>query len=488
LAVLRFIPMLDVITPPGADMSMHAYITKLITLGNGVPKNYSPILDIERFDSFPVGFHTISALISILGNIPEYRTTFIMSCLTYVLVAVFLFLFLKNFVSWEYALISSIVFTFLTANPRGFIGWGGNPTIFSLSFFIMFIHLMNKLEETENNWLIVFSALILAFVFLTHSIIFISAAYLFGVSFLVYFILTKQYRNYKWIKYLKIIILFFIISLPYLLNFDYNLVTEGAKSWIKDWVTNTAHVWHGSIKDFIWTIPLYILNYVFGHGLVRFSIIFCFLGLTFMLKKNTKSAIHNIIFIIISILLILNTKYWILPFSYSLYPERIATMNIIPLSLFLAYFFCLLEYYGTKLTNKTFISHSIIVILISTLFLAPIFNKDQFVNLSWMSSVTKEDSRAINWLKDNTPQEEIIDNNYGDAGLWIPAIISRQITNAHVNVVYLDKLKPSGEARYVYIGKKCVYNCPLKIKDFKNNLQYKQIYSEEGVFIFEKAS
>lgn len=486
LAVLRFLPMHYAIAPAGADMSMHTYITELIVNKNGIPENYSPILGIDKFDSFPVGFHTVSALISLLSSIPAYQSTFIVSCLTYILITLFLFVFLKIFVSWKFAFISAVSFTFFTLNPQGFSGWGGTPTIFALAFLILFMSLLYKIKERSNIWLIIFSAFSLAAVLLSHTIIFVQAAYIIGLSFLVHSILEKEYKDYGWIKYALIIVLVGLIAVPYALNIDTHLTTEKTLDWLKNWVRDAGHVWHGTLANSLWTIPQYILNYDFG--IFRYVLPLCLIGLAFMFIKKPKLAISLILFLVMCWALILNAKYWILPLSYSIYPERTAVMAIIPISLFFAYFLeIIFEYLKKKELNKKILISIVFILIIGTMSVAVPFNKANYVNgIAIQSSVTSADMKAFEWLKENTNETTVMDNNYGDGGLWIPSIILRPITNAHVNVIYLDKKTSMGNPQYVYIGKKCVYNCPKKASDYMNNTDYKEVYSKEGVEIFKR--
>jgi len=292
---LRLIPIFYNTSSAGADMSVHTYVTQLIVNANGVPNNYHPILMINKFNSYPVGFPTISALISIVGNTPGFKGVFVFDCLTYAFFTLFLFVFLKRFISWEFAFISSVGFTFFTANPQSFSFSGGTPTIFALALFIFFISLLDR-TENNNKWIIFFSAISLASVLLTHSSIFIQSFYVFGFSFLTYILLKKEYKNDRWIKYFLIIILFFMIITPYLINFDYEIATPKTQDKIKDWVRNTDHAWQGKIYDFIWTIPIYIKNYLIGRGPFKYSLFLCALGIIFLFNKNLKISLQYSIF------------------------------------------------------------------------------------------------------------------------------------------------------------------------------------------------
>ena len=182
-------------------------------------------------------------------------------------------------------------------------------------------------------------------------------------------------------------------------------------------------------------------------------------------------------------LLILNSKYNILPFSYVIFPLRVGALVVIPLSLFLAYgleTFIIYLKDKKRYRPKALFSIKMVLILI-TICLAMIMNARVYVReIAKTCSVTEVDLKAFDWLRRNTNKEEGIDNNYGDGGLWISAILFRPTSVMH------RAQSPFRKMKYVYIGKKCVYDCPLKNSRFKNNDDYELVYSEGGVYIYRK--
>jgi hypothetical protein len=288
------------------------------------------------------------------------------------------------------------------------------------------------------------------------------------------------------------LVLFFVVIMPYLMGLDRGITTPETLRWIQNWVRNTDWVWHGTISDFAWTIPLYIKGYVFGKLDVFLSVLFFVIvvGVACLFAQDLKRGIQHMVFLLACVLVILNAKYWVLPFSYAIYPERVTIMVIVPLSLFFAFASeSLLDHLRDKRPFKEGILNFLpLVLLLMMMVLVPKYNREQYTHLAVdQSSVTEADLEAFYWLKDHTNETDVIQNNYGDGGLWIPSIISRPITNAHINVVYLDKVKQVGEPTYVYIGKKCVYadRCELDNSDFKDNSGYELVYSKDGVYIYK---
>lgn len=485
---LRFLPMLNVIVPSGQDMSMHAYITQLIVHSNGVPTNYYPLLGVESFNSFPVGFHTLSALISLLDHIPAYRSVFIMSCFTYGLLILFLFVFLKNFVSWPAALISTVFFNFLTTNPQDFSAWGGTPTILALSFLVLSLCFFEKMINKEGLWFTVCSPFLIAAILLCHVTIFVQSLYVFGMFSFLLLRFEKEDRQVVGRQYIFLFLFTVILLTPYLFNLDIQIKTPATIGWIKDWVRNTNQAWHGTVVDAFWSIPYYICNsygFIAERAVLFFFI--CSLGFLFFLKRDYKAAIFYSLFLILSCILILNAQYWILPFSYMIYPERVAVMTIIPLSLFFAdtlnTVFCFLEY---KKLKAVFFKGIVLLIIVGTLSAAVFFNKIKYIrNIVRRSSLTSADMKAFDWLKQNVKEKEVIKNSYCDAGVWIPSILFMPVTEAHVNVIYLDKRKPLNTSTYVYIGKKSVCKASLNKKIFDKDYRYIKVYDQEDVHIYK---
>jgi hypothetical protein len=95
----------------------------------------------------------------------------------------------------------------------------------------------------------------------------------------------------------------------------------------------------------------------------------------------------------------------------------------------------------------------------------------------------------MQWLQVNTNPGDVIHNRYGDAGLWIPALAFRVITDPHLSPFYFDEFRASStslEARYVYVGKKKVLGEPILLEEFESApAKYRRVYDHDGVIIYE---
>ncbi len=501
LLFLRLLPLTFLIVPTGADMSMHSYITELIIFSNGVPKTYFPLIGLDSFDAFPVGFHSVAALISQFGHIPSYSSALILSCFTYFLLTFFLFIFLKNHLKPVFAFVSAVAFTFFTVNPQGFTAWGANPAILSLAFVFLFIAFLDRIEE-KNWFLILFSALTLTSVFLVHTAIFIQSFYIIGLSFFVFLLLSQEYKNKKWFSYFAIAILFFLLIVPYLFSLNSSMISNQNNLVLRDYLSGNPASWQGSIADALWDIPFYNITWIFSEfhfsliGVFVFSLLFCIIGLYFLFKEDLIKAIQYLLFLGLISLLILNVRVWILPFSFLIYPEKVALMVVIPFSLFFGFG---LQKLAEKISDKKTQRIISVALLFVVLLTVPFFNQVNYEKpLIQQNSVTESDLKAFSWLKENTSETTVIQNNYGDSGIWIPSVIFRPITSPHINIFYLNKVKWFSEPEYIFIGKKCVYSgkrtafegtildyCSITKKALNVRSDIQLVYSEDGVFIYK---
>jgi hypothetical protein len=486
--------MLSVYAPSGADMSMHTYLAQLLITADGIPASYLPLVNIDSFDTFPVGFHVLSALVSLLGNVEAYRATFILTCLTYSLLTYSIYLLLRvtPYFDWRIALFTTLWFTFLTNAPQEFVSWGGNPTVLALVFVILFISVFLKIESHNSGYILI-AAFFLAAVLLTHTIIFVQAFYLLIPSFLLYTWIAKKLNQQYILSTLAVICLFLIVVSPYLLNINFDVVTPSVTGWIKNWVRNASHVWRGSITDFYWSIPVYIYDQIFFRNLSRTLLTVCIsiYGLIVLSKeKKELSFLHGSLFLM-CILLVLNTQYWILPLSYLIYPERTAIMVIIPSVAFFSvglYRFILMIQHRVPLPVSIH-NLGILVLIILVAMICIRYNHSKYVwQITRDSSVTADDMKGFAWLREHSSDLDIIETNYGDGGQWIPAIIHRQGTGTHINLLYLERVKnPESIPRYAFIGSKCVYRnaCSHTYEAYAHNDAYNLVFRSNQTFIFQ---
>lgn len=493
VGAFRFAPMVTALVPSGADMSMHAYIAALITQANGIPASYEPILNIQHFDTFPVGFHVLTALIALIGKMEIYRASFIMTCFSYAALTFALFSLLSTCFDWLPSLATAVCCSFLTRDPQRFVCWGGNPTVLALTFIIVLIPLFAKFESSPLRNTLLAASFVCA-VLLTHTVVFVQSAYILSFSLMAAGLVAKRFDKTNVILLLLVAALIFLLATPYLLNLNDRLVTGHTLDWIKNWVRNTEHAWQGSVANCLWTIPSYVRQRLLTSNLsgIMLQLLACY-GALILVKKNLQALSFCLAFLLGCGLLIANARYWLLPFSSAIYPERVAVMIIVPLSVLVAAALTDLSVKAARLHffNRVSVRRTTIIVLLAILAISSFQHGRRLYAtcISKLTAVGSDDLKAILWLKANTPSTALVENNYGDAGAWIPAIAERPVTDPHINVVYLDKRqKPAGTASYVFIGAKCIYpeSCPRRPADFVSNSSYRLLFNANNAYVFQK--
>ena len=202
--ILRFLPMAFTIVPPGLDMSMHTYTAKLIAYNNSVPRSFRPILPIDSFSAYPVGFATVSALLSLVGKVEVYRAGYIFSCLTYAFLTMGLYILLLRFFDAKIAIASSFVCTFFTINPQNHMAWGTNPYLLSLFFCMVFLILLLNTKNNSGYFTIIFLSLTIASALLTHTIPVVGLMYILAASSILIIIMDYIKKRHIHISKQKI--------------------------------------------------------------------------------------------------------------------------------------------------------------------------------------------------------------------------------------------------------------------------------------------
>ena len=154
-------------------------------------------------------------------------------------------------------------------------------------------------------------------------------------------------------------------------------------------------------------------------GLLGFMALACFWSPT---------TIPSMICVLIVIGLIINSMYWILPFSYAIYPERVVLLLLLPFALGIA---ALLNGVRQVLTPKQVMLWAVAALI---LFAAVHHNeKLLYRGLIPNALVTTADLQVMRWIQENTEYSVVSHSRYGDAGLWLPTIAFRGITDPHLN-------------------------------------------------------
>jgi len=484
---LRLRPMSVSLAPSGADMSMHAYIVRLMVDAAGAPDTYLPLLDLDRFPAFPAGFHTIGALLALLSGQPAWWSAYLASCLSHVLFCTGLYLLGRELVGWREGLVAAMAAAFLLFEPQAMAGWGGNPTVLGLAFLPLVFAVEHRLREGGSRPLAGGLCLLyLLGLFHAHSIVFMQTFYITLPALAAALACGKRPDRGYWKTLAVVAGLFLVANLPFVLRVDFGAIDARTLDWIKNWVRNTSHVWYGSAADALWSIPFYVFHRLALETPVLWGLLaLAALGAGRLWFKRRAVLAWALGFVAGAFLLILNCRYWVLPASYLVYPERTAAMVTVPLAVLVAAGLRLVAAFLGREAGRHLWSAALALVMV----LGAFYGEAGYTNaVAWESTVAPTDVRAMEWIANNTPPDAIIENNRADAGQWIPAMIGRRITEPQVNIAVLYQVPSVERGGYVFVGAKPVYGEPkLKAEALlKQPDKYEAVYQAGSSFVFRR--
>lgn len=452
------------IVPAGADMATHSYIAKTIQYYNDFPTTYEPIAPIRDFGFEPVGMPSIMAGISLLSNMPIHQSGLLISVLLYPFMGVLVFNFLALFFKKPVALLTAYGLFFLNWSFTSYLSNGAHPTVFSILFFSSAIYFAVQifLRRSFDGKNALMLAVLFAASFLSHPTPFVAGSYLVAIPTLsALYTLKKNKISHLFVTTTASFFIFFILC--FLTSF--RLVSQDTLHYIQDWQRNQSYL--ARIDTSLFTI---VPEYIYGRAGIGWSLLI-FGGFLISLKTFRKETRWFLFAFAVYYLILLNTDYWFLPLSPLLYPSRTTSTAALVFCYFAAMAIeVAVSYIRSVFVGKAEKSEKLLrVVLLCVLFGFFGLQSKKLIqeNFSYVSqnfrgdtSVTVSDLEVMNWISSNTNEEDIIDNNYGDAGIWIPAIAGRRVTNNDAMPHSFDLLGKgikNVQPTYAFIGEKILY-------------------------------
>jgi hypothetical protein len=445
VAALRF-SLLSYPVPPGADMSMHGYMARLIQLAGGVPTSHLPLLPIHDFGTYAAGIPSLAAELSAAGGASVARTSLLIVTLIHFLLTPTVYAFARRVVGPLPALAAALICTVAVRDPQHHVLWGGNPTVAALLFAAWGLLALEAIEDKQGWGTVLFGSFCLAAAPECHAVLPYALVYILP-PILLWRLFRRPASQRSGIvgRALVMAVVAGALTLPYLRSFGISL-TPDQLEWIHRFQLLPKHVPWG--EPWLWPVTFVPhvarrLGWFFGVWLV--------LAVAYLVKQRRRSihlaeaaALFALVF-----LLVCNAAPWLLPASYAIYPDRIMLLLVLPAARVLALA-------AADIPRQRVL---LAVVLVSAIF--PAWR--HYLAVDGHMPVTHDDITAIAWIADNVPEKAVIDTSYGDAGLWIPALATRPASNAHVNIVYEDEVVAWRQALrpdWAFIGSKRVYPGP----------------------------
>ena len=484
--LLRFLFPLLRVAYSGGDMTAHATMTEEIVLANTFPKTQEPLQPFSRFGEISPGFHVISALVSLFGSIPTYRSTIWVLCVAIVAATFTLYALLRALaIPSGAALAGSAGALFLARNPQFFMQWGGAPSLLAAAIaFLLLRDLIGMSGRVEFGFLLR-ASLLAAGVLLTHVLPAISLAWLAVAILVVRAVSSRDSVPALARNVAAVLALTVLFSLPFLLQAPKS-VAPSALAWAHGWMraeSQSAVMLQERFPLFrgrgasaaSW--PFYLVT-----CLGAFPVLALCVGLARSLSRHRAAARFSIICLAVNAFLFAAALGEFVPGWPALYPTRIGLWLAIPLSVALAeialllaglslplrvtgvaLFAVLFGVEGARLSKNRFGTAfyetakkggpSVLTVplheAVGGAFWVTTFCQDN-------SAVTQDDIAAFEWIRAHTPESAVFANNAGDGGPLIPAAAHRKILEPHYywffDQVEMEAWRARTLVDYVYVG------------------------------------
>ncbi len=398
--------------PSGSDPVKWGALARIIEELGTVPGDTRPITEVSELRGGTLGIPILAALLHLGHFVHWERALNFLSCLS---VALFIFglsnglrLWFERQASLWGAFLSLILFTV----PQQYLTWGGTPTLLGATAGFILLEFARCLREPMVRWLdvLVFS-LALAFAAYAHPIGFLVSSL---VCLPVAFISAIGKTPVRVVIYFFILIsISTVFFLPFFRNIDFGVGT-GELLQVRRWQQAMAPILFRSEGTHLYNLYIQISSYVWNTAFWLSVALFALA----LIKGSHKLVIPYTCMVAILIVLLENVRTWWLPLSFLMYPDRVATLFVLPLSLSFAWTCQWVLHTPGRARSIAWIGIPIVIILAGHQF------QKHLLPLMFKSTFSPDTRAAILEVSTLVPKDDCIQIGDG-AGKWIPVLSFR---------------------------------------------------------------
>jgi hypothetical protein len=478
-------------------------MAELIVIRNGLPETYEPFLPLGGFGSFPLGFHALAAVETLLGGIPTYRSTIHVLCFSLAALTFTLAALLRSLgIGRAGAALGAAGALVLGRNPQFFERWGGGPTLLAAALVYLVLRDGLRFAESCSPGFLARVGVLSAGVLLTHQLPVASFLYVFPVA-----VALRAGRNRRALLNLArngaiVLALSCALSIPFLQRAPRSASPE-ATAWARDWFrreTLTAlqrqatalHTLGAGLATHPGpqTWPFYLNNYL---GAPAAILLVLGLAICWLRARGPATTLATGL-VAVHIVLFAGAVTATLPLWPSLYPTRIGIWLAPALAVALAGLGSL----GVASAGRRSLLVAGILWLglfameglrlssadrFGSFYYGPdqavhnpfvrILANDAVGGAFWVAalyrgtaSVTSDDLQAFCWIRDHTATGTVFATNDSDGGRLIAAVAHRAVINAHFNLIMfyqrdVDEWRRRTPIDYIYVSPKALPDMPM---------------------------
>lgn len=419
----RFNQIRDVVLPLWVDSIHHVQIVNLILDNGGIPDNFEPYMPVPFFYHF--AFHTVAAVFSFLGRLATPQAVLIMGQLLSVGIALAVYrLGMALWADWRRAGLAAALVALVTHMPAYYLTWGRYTLLAGLVLLPLAMAIgLDFLNKGSKPARIATFAILTTGILLTHYY----AALLLAVFLVVLLAVSILSRNQAqkrtarkiWLPLVLAGLLGFLLAAPWLYRmwtFAQSAVEVG---FVQPTTSAVEETYFPNYANYLWRLA--------GPRRNHYLLLLAVPGLLVtLLRKRTR------VFGIWTLALLVFSLPWgiqLAPFR----PDHAVIVLFLPTVILIAdLFITVLD--GDPWPKYSILKNGLVWSFLAFLIVWGIWETRSVINPSTVL-VTQGDVDAINWIKDNTPENSSFFINvahwqYGsyrgvDGGWWIQSLSGR---------------------------------------------------------------
>ena len=445
-AAARLLPYAAWPVAPGADMSLHSLSALLLVWHDGIPRTYEPLLPIHAFGAYTPGLHGLAADVTLLSGLPAYRAAFLVSAAAHGLLTIAAYWALSRVFDRPVAALAAVIGLGMARVPQSFFGWGANPSVLALALVTAAAALLARGRGRSPA---VAAGLFLGASVVTHTMIAACAVAAAPLMVGLFAATSAGERVRLRDRFVVAGVVAVLAALPFLAQLDFTL-SSGERAWLAEHLReHYAQDWQ---HRYARAYPLAALHYVVGSLNDAFLIV-SVLGLVLAWRARARGAAAVALTAVLLVGLAATARWGGLG-PLVVFPER-------PLAV-LAVLLCAgLAFLVRELARAPrLLRVAALVVLAGTA-------AERTHRYYWGGAanvmVGGDDLAAMRWIAANSRPLDVVCNDYGSAGLWVPALAGRSISSPHLPPFYFDEFREGSRGRrcaYTYVSSRAFFVAP----------------------------
>lgn len=391
--------------PPGTDPIKWGSLARLIEETGTIPGDTRPLTPVTDLKSAFMGVPIVVAILHIGGfndweRLLNFSECLALSLFVFAMASALEIWFEKSVAEWA-SFLALVLFTV----PQQYLAWGGTPTLIGATAGFTLLSFLRQLVVKPTFRELTLYGGAVAFAAYAHPIGFAGSIL---VCLPVVLSHTGTFRMFL------LGMVSALVFAPFFFRWGFGVSAEELNrvwTWQKQmspYLFRTEYGWvynmYIQLSSYVWNTAAWVSMFLLAFGAIR---------------GRRKILLPFVCMSAMVIILVDNVRTWWLPFSFLLYPERVGTLWIFPLSLALAW---LMEtFFGAAGIRRLVVGAFLLAI--------GILGFQQFQSrllpLLFHSDLAPEDKTAMEFIQTHVPKDDCIEIHGKGSGAWTAVLAFR---------------------------------------------------------------